>query len=209
MKKKTIILLFFIVIGFFCNGCAWHENATLATYNNFSKNSAMAWGGRNYVCQLFRKNNHYYFESRILESENSSGNRFVKYLGENIVFDDEKPFFDSDGRMHIKYRNNSGKACEASVPFGDFYGDKHISDILPYRRNNNQQYSSKYAAVAILKEEEAVVDAFLPTLQKHIRNNDADAISKMLIYPIHVSSPAIDDIWLENRHEFLKYVGAL
>ena len=53
--------------------------------------------------------------------------------------------------------------------------------------------------------EEAVVESFLPLLQKHIRNNDAEAISKMLIYPIHVSSPAIGDTWLENQHEFLKY----
>ena len=45
-----------------------------------------------------------------------------------------------------------------------------------------------------------IVENFLATLQKNIRDNDMDAISKMLIYPIMAGS-----VWLENRHDFLKY----
>ena len=42
--------------------------------------------------------------------------------------------------------------------------------------------------------------AFLPTLQEHIRNDNAEAISKMFIYPIEISI-----FKLENHQDFLKY----
>ena len=72
--------------------------------------------------------------------------------------------------------------------------------VLAGHRDRVNFYLEKYGIAGVLKREEPAVEAFLPTLQKHLRNNDADAISKMIIYPIDAG-----DIWLENRHEFLKY----
>ena len=109
-------------------------------------------------------------------------------------------FFGKDGRMHIEYLNNKDEKCDSSVPFGVFLGDKHVSEVQFAEIPSNQPYSEKYGAAVVLKEEEPIIEAFLPTLQEHIRNDNAEAISKMFIYPIEISI-----FKLENHQDFLKY----
>ena len=105
------------------------------------------------------------------------------------------------GRQYLVLLYKQGEDWhEVGVPFGDFFGDTHTSKMKFWEYSLAEPYSEKYGVAGVLKREDAAVEAFLPTLQKHLRNNDADAISKMIIYPIHIG-----DRWFENRHEFLKY----
>ena len=200
MKRIFSCFLLIISVVFLCCGCVSIQEKTLQTLNNFSENSALAWGGRAFECRLYRKGNHYYLESQILETENDLGHKFVKYLGEKVTLSKTGLFFANDGRMHIEYLNNKGEECDSSVPFGDIYGDKHISDIPKKEVPDELGYGSIYGWASIYEEGKPIVEESLLTLQKHIRNDDAEAISKMLIYPIWINNH-----WFENHQDFLKY----
>ncbi|MBQ9788257.1 MAG: hypothetical protein IJW31_01475 [Lentisphaeria bacterium] len=202
MKKYYIILLVISTL-FLSSGCTSAEIEIIQSFNNHQENSPLYFlGGRDYECRLYRKGNHYYLESQILQTQYNIGYKFEKYLGKNIKLYHKKLFLKDDGRMYIKYMNNKGEKCESSVPFGDIYGDTPLSQMRRtniFRRYNGTS-SEKYGVAGIDKDEEPIIEAFLPTLQEHIRNDDAEAISKMFIYPIE-----IDIFCLENRQDFLKY----
>ena len=196
-----IVIFLLIVSGLlFCRGCASQKIKIIQYCDNFSEGSVYGWGGGHFKCRLYRKGSSHYLESRLLWTYARMGNTFVKYLGENIKLDRRGLFFGDDGRMHVEYFDRHGKKHDASVPFGDIHGDKHVSLMPPRGELPRGPFSKKYNAAGITKEEEHIIEEFLPTLQKHVRNDDAEAISKMLIYPITARV-----FWLENRQDFLKY----
>ncbi|MBQ9788256.1 MAG: hypothetical protein IJW31_01470 [Lentisphaeria bacterium] len=200
--KKFISYFLLIAASLFLSSCCSStlSEETIQTLDNFKENSPYIWGGREFKCRLYRKGNHYYLESQIVETRFDLGHKFTKYLGENIVPSEQGMFLGNDGRMYIKYINNKGEKCESSVPFGDIYGDKHISDIPKKEISFNLGYGHIYAWSEIYEVGKPIVEARLLELQKHVRNDDAEAISKMLIYPIW-----INDLWVENYQDFLKY----
>ena len=166
--------------------------------------ASAAWSGRRYICRLFRKDGHVYLECRILESAVSVGMSVVRDLGKNVLLSKRGLYFEG-GRLHIEYRDDTDRWCEASVPFGDLHGDRHISEMPPYRETPNQEFSAKYGVCGVLRKDEAAIEAFLPTLQELLRADDAEGISGMIIYPIKVYISGEDGTCLENRQDFLKY----
>ena len=200
MKNTFLFSFFFIFSIFFCGGCSSPKIEIIQSCDNFSEDSVYNWGGSDFECRLYREGNRYYLESKLLGTCAYLGNTFVKDLGRSIKLDRRGLFFGSDGRMHIEYFDRNGRKCDASVPFGDIFGDKHISDTQYTKELPGEPYSEKYGVAGVLKREEPIIEEFLPALQKHIRNNDADAISKMLRYPL-----VARDVCLENRQDFLKY----
>ena len=205
---KRIFPYFSLIISslFLQCGCAStqvEKIEIIQSLNNYMENSPLCFlRDGNFECRLYRKGNHYYLESHQLESQLRAEYKSVKYLGENIKISKRGLFFGKDGRMHIGYLNNKGEECDSSVPFGIILGDKHISQEQLGNIFNltDDPCSEKYGVAGVLKEEEPIVEAFLPTLQEHIRNDNAEAISKMFVYPIEISI-----FKLENHQDFLKY----
>lgn len=164
-----------------------------------SRDAEYNFSGRTYLVLLYKQGEDYFFQSHIPDYTEEDRTVFSHYLGKNALIASNGLQFE-DGQMTVEYRDSNEKWHKVGVPFGDFFGDKHTSQMKFSKYSPYEPSSEKYGAAGVEKREEPVVEAFLPTLQKHIRNNDADAISKMIIYPIGAG-----DIWLENRHEFLKY----
>ena len=203
---RRVYLIFFIAAAVSIAGCCCPEKTPELTVIEFasSRDSNYNFGGRQYLVLLCKQGENYFLQSHIPDDTGENRTVFARNLGKNVFIASNGLTFE-DGQMTVAYRDSNENRHKARVPFGDFYGDKHVSQVKFIEGLPNEPVSDKYRPAGVLKTEEQALETFLPTLQKHIRNNDADAISKMLIYPIHVSSPAIGDIWLENRHEFLKY----
>ena len=205
MKKVSAIGLLVATV-IFISGCCYQEKFPEMTVIEFasSRDADYNFGKRRYLVMLYKQNGNYFLQSHIPDHNEQVRIVFTRELGKNAVLGSNGLQL-KNGQMTIEYRDENDKWHTAGVPFGDFYGDKHVSQVKFIEELPNEPVSDKYRPAGVLKREEQALETFLPTLKKHIRNNDADAISKMLIYPIRVSCPAIGDIWLENRQEFLKY----
>ena len=205
MKKVSAIGLLVATV-IFISGCCYQEKFPEMTVIEFASNwdSNYNFGGRPYLVLLCKQGENYFLQSHIPDDTGQNRTVFARNLGKNVLIASNGLTFE-DGQMTVEYRDCNEKWHNARVPFGDFYGDKHVSQVKFIEELPNEPVSDKYRPAGVLKREEQALETFLPTLKKHIRNNDADAISKMLIYPIRVSCPAIGDIWLEKRQEFLKY----
>ncbi|MBQ9088850.1 MAG: hypothetical protein IJY46_08745 [Lentisphaeria bacterium] len=198
MKKNTIIFLFIAIAAVFISGCCCKDKEQEFMIIEFasSKDSNYIFNGRQYLVLLYKQGENYFLQSHI--PNYTERIVFSHYLGKNVFISSDGLQF-KDGQMTVKYRGRNEDWHKVGVPFGDFIGDKHVSQ-MKFKYSPNEPYSEKYGIAGVLKREEPAVEAFLPTLQKHLRNNDADAISKMIIYPIEAG-----DVWFKNRHEFLKY----
>ena len=201
MRKKTIIFLVAAIAALFISGCCCKDKEQEFSIIQFasSKDSNYIFGGRQYLVLLYKQGEDYFLQSHIPDYTEAIRIVFSHYLGKNVLISSDGLQF-KDGQMTVRYRDSNEDWHEVGVPFGDFYGDTHTSQMKFWEYSLAEPYSEKYGVAGVLKREEPAVEAFLPTLQKHLRNNDADAISKMIIYPIHIG-----DRWFENRHEFLKY----
>ena len=207
MPKNTIIFLFVAVVAaVFISGCCCKEKTQEITVLAFasSYDSEYKFGGRTYLFMIYKQGENYFFQSHIPDYTEKSRMVFSRNLGKNVGFISSWQKFEN-GRMNIEYCDSNEKWHEIGVPFGDFYGDKHVSQVKPIKKSPTEPSSMKYFPAGILKREEPAVENILPTLQKHLRNNDADAISKMIIYPAEIRVPDIDICYLENRDDFLKY----
>ena len=204
---RRVFLIFLLIAAVISvAGCCCPEKTPELTVIEFasSRDADYNFGGRPYLVLLCKQGENYFLQSHIPDDTGQNRTVFARNLGKNVLIASNGLTFE-DGQMTVEYRDCNEKWHNAGVPFGDFYGDKHVSQVKFIEELPNEPVSDKYRPAGVLKREEQALETFLPTLKKHIRNNDADAISKMLIYPIRVSSPAIGDIWLENRQEFLKY----
>ena len=201
MKKNTIIFLVAAIAALFTSGCCCKDKEQEFTIIEFasSQDAEYKFAGRKYLVLLYKQGEDYFLQSHIPDYTEEVRTVFSHYLGKNVLIASNGLQFE-DGQITVEYRDSNEKWHKVGVPFGDFYGDTHTSKMKFWEYSFAEPYSEKYGVAGVLKREEPAVEAFLPTLQKHLRNNDADAISKMIIYPIDAG-----DIWLENRHEFLKY----
>ena len=204
MKREYLI--FFIAAVVSIAGCCCPEKTPELTVIEFasSRDSNYNFGGRPYLVLLCKQGENYFLQSHIPDDTGQNRTVFVRNLGKNVLIASNGLTFE-DGQMTVEYRDCNEKWHNAGVPFGDFYGDKHVSQVKFIEDLSNEPVSDKYRPAGVLKREEQALENFLPTLQKHIRNNDADAISKMLIYPAEINIMDIDACYLENRDEFLKY----
>jgi hypothetical protein len=200
MKKVSVICLL-AAVGIFISGCCYQEKFPELTVINFasSRDANHNFGRRTYLVMLYKQNGNYFLQSHIPDHKEQVRIVFTRELGKNIVIDAAGLKL-KNGQMTVEYQASNGEWRTAGVPFGDFYGDKHISEVKSIEYLPYEPVSEKYGVAGVSKQEELGVENFLPELQKHIRNNDANAISKMIIYPIEWH-----DVWLENRHDFLKY----
>ena len=199
MKREYLI--FFIAAVVSIAGCCCPEKTPELTVIEFasSRDSNYNFGGRQYLVLLCKQGENYFLQSHIPDDTGQNRTVFARNLGKNVLIASNGLTFEN-GQMTVEYRDNNENWHKARVPFGDFYGNKHVSQVKFSLELPSEPYSEKYGVAGVLKREEPIVEKFLVTLQKHIRNNDADAISKMLIYPIEWH-----DVWLENRYDFLKY----
>ena len=201
MRRNTIIFLVAAIAALFISGCCCKDKEQEITVLAFasSRDAEYNFGGRTYLFLIYKQGENYFLQSHIPDYTEKDRTVFSRNLGKNVGFISNWHQFEN-GRMTIEYCDSNEKWHKVGVPFGDFYGDKHVSQVKPVKELPTEPSSEKYYPAGISKREEPAVENILPTLQKHLRNNDADAISKMIIYPIDAG-----DIWLENRHEFLKY----
>ena len=163
------------------------------------------WELRSQHLVLFYRLGEYYFLQCFLRGPESAPYAvFTRNLGKNIVPSKEGLFFEN-GKMHLEYTDSNGEKKKASVPFGNIYGDKHVSEMPGMWSYAPLPYSKKYPAGLVLQKDEPAVEAFLPTLQKHLRSDDAENISLMIRYPIEAEIAGGKRIWLEDRNDFLKY----
>ena len=204
MKREYLI--FFIAAVVSIAGCCCPEKTPELTVIEFtsSRDSNYNFGGRQYLVLLSKQGKNYFLQSHIPDDTGKNRTVFSRNLGKNVLIASNGLTFE-DGQMTVEYRDSNENWHKARVPFGDFYGDKHISQVKFIEGLPNEPVSDKYRPAGVLKKEEQALETFLPALQKHIRNNDADAISKMLIYPAEINIMDIDTCYLETRDEFLKY----
>lgn len=205
MKKVSAIGLLVATV-IFISGCCYQERFPEMTVIEFasSRDSNYNFGGRQYLVLLCKQGENYFLQSHIPDYTEELRTVFSHYLGKNVSIASNGLTFEN-GQMTVEYRDNNENWHKARVPFGDFYGDKHVSQVKFIEDLPNEPVSDKYRPAGVFKKEEQALETFLPTLQKHIRNNDADAISKMLTYPAEINIMDIDACYLETRDEFLKY----
>ena len=203
---KRGYLIFFIAAVVSIAGCCCPEKTPELTVIEFasSRDSNYNFGGRQYLVLLCKQGENYFLQSHIPDDTGQNRTVFARNLGKNVLIASNGLTFEN-GQMTVEYRDNNENWHKARVPFGDIYGDKHVSQVKFSLELPSEPYSEKYGVAGVLKREEPIVEKFLVTLQKHIRNNDADAISKMIIYPAEIRVPDIDICYLENRDDFLKY----
>ena len=206
MKKNTIIFLVAAIAALFISGCCCKNKEQEITVLAFasSRDAEYNFAGRKYLFLIYKQGENYFFQSHIPDYTEKSPMVFSRNLGKNVGFISNWQKFEN-GRMTIEYCDSNEKWHKVEVPFGDFYGDKHVSQMKFSEYSPHEPSSKKYYPAGISKREEPAVENILPTLQKHLRNNDADAISKMIIYPAEIRVPDIDICYLENRNDFLKY----
>ena len=197
MKREYLI--FFIAAVVSIAGCCCPEKTPELTVIEFasSRDSNYNFGGRQYLVLLCKQGENYFLQSHIPDDTGQNRTVFARNLGKNVLIASNGLTFEN-GQMTVEYRDNNENWHKARVPFGDFYGNKHVSQVKFSLELPSEPYSEKYGVAGVLKREEPIVENFLVTLQKHIRNNDADAISKMLIYPIEVNYN-----WLETPKDFI------
>ena len=206
MKKNTIIFLVAAIAALFISGCCCKDKEQEITVLAFasSRDAEYNFAGRKYLFLIYKQGEDYFFQSHIPDYTEKDRTVFSRNLGKNVGFISNWHQFEN-GRMSIEYCDSNEKWHKVEVPFGDFYGDKHVSQVKPVKELPTELSSEKYYPAGILKRDEPAVENILPTLQKHLRNNDADAISKMIIYPAEIRVPDIDICYLETRDDFLKY----
>ena len=206
MKKNTIIFLVAAIAALFTSGCCCKDKEQEFTIIEFasSQDAEYKFAGRKYLVLLYKQGEDYFLQSHIPDYTEEVRTVFSHYLGKNALIASNGLQFE-DGQITVEYRDSNEKWHKVGVPFGDFFGDTHTSKMKFWEYSFAEPYSEKYGVAGVLKREEPAVEAFLPTLQKHLRNNDADAISKMIIYPAEIRVPDIDICYLENRDDFLKY----
>ena len=206
MKKLPGRIISLIAAVLLCGGCASKapgEMTVLAFAN--THRPIFDWELRSQHLVLFYRLGEYYFLQCFLRgSETAPYAVFTRNLGKNIVPSKEGLFFEN-GRMHLEYTDSNGEKKKASVPFGNIYGDKHVSEMPGMWSYTPSPYSKKYPPGLVLQKDEPAVEAFLPTLQKHLRSDDAENISLMIRYPIEAEIAGGKRIWLEDRNDFLKY----
>ena len=204
MKREYLI--FFITAVVSIAGCCCPEKTPELTVIEFasSRDSNYNFGGRQYLVLLCKQGENYFLQSHIPDDTGQNRTVFARNMGKNVLIASNGLTFEN-GQMTVEYRDNNENWHKARVPFGDFYGDKHVSQVKFIEDLPNEPVSDKYRPAGVFKKEEQALETFLPTLQKHIRNNDADAISKMLTYPAEINIMDIDACYLETRDEFLKY----
>ena len=205
MKKVSAIVLLVATV-IFISGCCYQEKFPEMTVIEFasSRDSNYNFGGRQYLVLLCKQGENYFLQSHIPDDTGQNRTVFARNMGKNVLIASNGLTFEN-GQMTVEYRDNNENWHKARVPFGDFYGDKHVSQVKFIEDLPNEPVSDKYRPAGVFKKEEQALETFLPTLQKHIRNNDADAISKMLTYPAEINIMDIDACYLETRDEFLKY----
>ena len=204
MKREYLI--FFIAAVVSIAGCCCPEKTPELTVIEFASSwdSNYNFGGRPYLVLLCKQGENYFLQSHIPDDTGQNRTVFARNMGKNVLIASNGLTFEN-GQMTVEYRDNNENWHKARVPFGDFYGDKHVSQVKFIEDLPNEPVSDKYRPAGVFKKEEQALETFLPTLQKHIRNNDADAISKMLTYPAEINIMDIDACYLETRDEFLKY----
>ena len=153
---------------------------------------------------FYRLDGSYFLQCFLRGSETAPYAVFTRQLGKNIVPSKEGLFFEN-GKMHLEYTDRNGEKKKASVPFGNIYGDKHVSEMPGMWSYPPSPYSKKYPPGLVLQKDEPAVETFLPILQKHLRSDDAENISLMIRYPIEAEISGGKRIWLEDRNDFLKY----
>ncbi|MBQ6596638.1 MAG: hypothetical protein IJH79_03705, partial [Lentisphaeria bacterium] len=206
MKKLQGKIFFLTAMMLLCGGCASKppgEMTVLAFANTLQP--IFDWEFRTQHLVLFYRLDEYYFLQCFLRGfESAPYAVFTRKLGRNIVPSKEGLFFEN-GRMHLEYTDNKGEKKKASVPFGNIYGDRHVSEMPGRWFPPSSPCSKKYADALVLQKDEAAIEAFLPTLQKHLRSDDAKSISLMVRYPIEAKISGGKRIWLEDRNDFLKF----
>ena len=204
--RRVFLFFLFIAAVIFIAGCCCQEKTPELTVVEFasSRDSIYNFRGRQYLVLLCKQGENYFLQSHIPDDTGQNRTVFARNLGKNVLIASNGLTFEN-GQMTVEYRDSNENWHKARVPFGDFYGDKHISQVKFIEDLPNEPVSDKYRPAGVLKKEEQALETFLPTLQKHIRNNDADAISKMLTYPAEINIMDIDACYLETRDEFLKY----
>lgn len=159
--------------------------------------------------------NDYYLVSGIVGNEKM---KWCKFLGRNILIDDFKDGLHIDnGRLKIGYCINPGNKdlsewFSASVPFGCFFGSTYESDF-PFNSRTSLEISDKYGQYpSVYKEEDSALESFVPTVVQYLKDDNADAMAELFIYPI--SLQYIEDgysypVILENADDFKKYYGRI
>jgi len=206
MKKLPGRIFFLLALALLGGGCATKppgEMTVLAFANTHQP--IFDWEFRTQHLVLFYRVDEYYFLQCFLRGFDSAPYAvFTRKLGRNIVPSKEGLFFEN-GRMHLEYTDSKGEKKRASVPFGNIYGDRHVSEMPSPWFSTSPPCSKKYADALVRQRDEAAIEAFLPTLQKHLRSNDAESISFMIRYPVEAEISGGKRIWLEDRNDFLKY----
>ena len=203
MKKLPGKILFPIALVLLCGGCASKPPGEMKEWRFVSsRDPKYNWGGTEYLVLVYEQDGCHFLQSFISGRGPAT---FTRSLGKNVMRWSNGLFF-RDGKMCVEYTDGDGEEQTARVPFGDFYGDIHISQMpgrpLPVPQGD---CGKKCAAAPVLRKDESAAEAFLPTLQKHLRSDDAEKISLMIRYPVEAEISWGKRIWLEDRNDFLKY----
>ena len=135
MPKNTIIFLFVAVVAaVFISGCCCKEKEQEFMIIQFasSRDAEYKFGGRTYLFLIYKQGENYFFQSHIPDYTEEDRTVFSRNLGKNVGFISSWQKFEN-GRMTIEYCDSNEKWHEVGVPFGDFYGDKHVSQVKPVK----------------------------------------------------------------------------
>lgn len=202
MKKLPGRIFFLLALALLGGGCATKPPGEMKEWRFVSsRDPEYNWGGTEYLVLVYEQDGCHFLQSFISGRGPAT---FTRSLGKNIMRWSNGLFF-RDGKMCVEYTDGDGEEQTARVPFGDFYGDIHISQMpgrpLPVPQGD---CCKKCAAAPVLRKDESAAEAFLPTLQKHLRRGDAENISLMIRYPVEAEISGGKHIWLEDRNDFLK-----
>ena len=167
MKKVSAIGLLVATL-IFISGCCYQEKFPEMTVIEFasSRDADYNFGGRPYLVLLCKQGENYFLQSHIPDDTGQNRTVFARNLGKNVLIASNGLTFE-DGQMTVEYRDCNEKWHNAGVPFGDFYGDKHVSQVKFIEELPNEPVSDKYRPAGVLKREEQALETFLPTLKTY------------------------------------------
>ena len=150
MKREYLI--FFIAAVVSIAGCCCPEKTPELTVIEFasSRDSNYNFGGRQYLVLLCKQGENFFLQSHIPDDTGQNRTVFARNLGKNVLIASNGLTFEN-GQMTVEYRDNNENWHKARVPFGDFYGDKHVSQVKFSLELPSEPYSEKYGAAGVLK----------------------------------------------------------
>ena len=165
-----------------------------------TRNRPFEFAGREYTATLYEQGGRVFLLGRLEGEYYNLGDEYLVELGKNVVISKPGLVFEY-GRMTVEYHvRYSGVRRKVSVPFGDVCGCIHVSKMPPYKKS---RYSKKYGVCGALEKDDATIESCLPTLQKLLRRDDAEALADMMIYPIPVNM-GFSLTFIKNREEFIE-----